>query len=185
MERVSELENKQNVKPSAAAAATRMKPEKFSGSGNDTDFQAFLNEFEACARMNGWKEAEKANQLILCMKEEARVVNFRRATRALTLVWWSLFAKNSACVSFLKPLKLRSKPQRRKVAESLLDLSIDIKLLCGEADPTLSSASLEQFYVDHFIDAIGATLAKVLIRSKRSIPDRALSETLELEALQL
>lgn len=86
MERVSELENKQNVKTSAAAAATRMKPEKFSGSGNDTDFQAFLDEFEACARMNGWKEGEKANQLILCMKEEARVVNFRQATRALTLV---------------------------------------------------------------------------------------------------
>jgi len=30
-----------------------------------TDFQAFLDQFGACARMNGWKEEEKANQLIL------------------------------------------------------------------------------------------------------------------------
>jgi len=60
------------VKPSVAA--TRVKPEKFSGSGNNTDFQALLDQFEACARMNCWKEEEKANQLILCMKEKARVV---------------------------------------------------------------------------------------------------------------
>ena len=51
-----------------------VKPEKFSVSGNDTDFQAFLDQFEVCARMNGWNEEEKANQLILCMKEKARVV---------------------------------------------------------------------------------------------------------------
>ena len=71
LESLSEFENKQYVKPSAAA--TRVKPEKFSGSGNDTDFQEFLDQFEACARMNGWKEEEKANQRILCMKEKARV----------------------------------------------------------------------------------------------------------------
>ena len=104
LESLSEFENKQYVKPSAAA--TRVKPEKFSGSGNDTDFQAFLDQFEACARMNGWKEEEKANQLILCMKEKARL-NSRRVTRALTHVWWRPFAR--ACVRFPKPLKLRSK----------------------------------------------------------------------------
>ena len=76
MESLSEFENKQYVKPSAAA--TRVKPEKFSESGNDTDFQAFLDQFEACARMNGWKEEE----------------NSRRVTRALTHVWWRLFARN-------------------------------------------------------------------------------------------
>ena len=66
------METKQRVRRSVAA--TRVKPETFSGSGNDTDFQAFLDQFEACARMNGWNEEEKANQLILCMKEKARVV---------------------------------------------------------------------------------------------------------------
>ena len=60
LESLSEFENKQYVKPSAAA--TRVKPEKFSGSGNDTDFQEFLDQFEACARMNGWKEEEKAKK---------------------------------------------------------------------------------------------------------------------------
>ena len=45
LESLSEFENKQYVKPSAAA--TRVKPKKFSGSGNDTDFQAFLDQFEA------------------------------------------------------------------------------------------------------------------------------------------
>ena len=71
LESLLEFENKQYVKPSAAA--TRVKPEKFSGSSNDTDFQAFLDQFEACARMNGRKEEEKANQLILCMREKACV----------------------------------------------------------------------------------------------------------------
>ena len=51
-----------------------MKSEKFSGSGNDTDFQAFLDQFEVCAKVNNWNEDEKANQLILCMKEKGRVV---------------------------------------------------------------------------------------------------------------
>ena len=102
LESLSEFENKQFVKPSAAAA-TRVKPGKFSGSGNDTDFQAFWDQFEACARMNGWKEEEKANQLILCIKEKARVV------MSLIHVWWRLFARKSACVRFPKPLKLRSK----------------------------------------------------------------------------
>ena len=45
LESLSEFKNKQYVKPSAAA--TRVKPEIFSGSGNNTDFQAFLDQFEA------------------------------------------------------------------------------------------------------------------------------------------
>ena len=57
--------------------------------------------------------------------------------------------------------------------------------MCGEAYPTLSSASLEQACVDHFTDAIGATLAKDVIRSKPSTLDKALSEALELAALEL
>ena len=60
--------------PSATPARVKsVKPEKFPGSGNDTDFQAFLDQFEVCARMNGWNVEEKGNQLILCMKEKARV----------------------------------------------------------------------------------------------------------------
>ena len=81
--------------------------------------------------------------------------------------------------------KATLKARRTKVGESLLDLSIDVKRLCGEAYPTLSSASLEQACVDHFTDAIGATLAKDVIRSKPSTLDKALSEALELEALEL
>ena len=49
----------------------------------------------------------------------------------------------------------------------------------------MSSASLEQACIDHFTDAIGATLAKDVIRSKPSTLDKALSEALELEALEL
>ena len=52
----------------------KARPEKFSGSGNDTDFEAFLDQFEACARMSSWNEEEKRNQLILSVKDRARVV---------------------------------------------------------------------------------------------------------------
>ena len=81
--------------------------------------------------------------------------------------------------------KATLKARRRKVGETLLDLSIDIKHLCGESYPTLSPASLEQACIDHFTDALGATLAKDVIRSKPSTLDKALSEALELEALEL
>ena len=74
--------------------------------------------------------------------------------------------------------KATLKARRRKVGETSLDLNIDIKRLCGEA-------SLEQACIDHFTDALGATLAKDVIRSKPSTLDKALSEALELEALEL
>ena len=185
LESLSEFENKQYVKPSAAA--TRVKPEKFSGSGNDTDFQEFLDQFEACARMNGWKEEEKANQLILCMKEKAHVVMspLSASDKSSYTCMVEALRKKIGMRQVPEAAKATLKARRRMVGESLLDLSIDIKHLCGQAYPTLSSASLEQACVDHFTDAIGATLAKDVIRSKPSTLDKALSEALELEALEL
>ena len=81
--------------------------------------------------------------------------------------------------------KAMLKAQPMKVEETLLDLSIDIKCLCRETYPSLSPASLEQACIDHFTNALGATLAKDVIRSKPSTLDKALSEALELEVLEL
>ena len=185
LESLSEFENKQYVKPSAAA--TRVKPEKFSGSGNDTDFQAFLDQFEACARMNGWKEEEKANQLILCMKEKAHVVMspLSASDKSSYTCMVEALRKKIGMRQVPEAAKATLKARRRMVGESLLDLSIDIKHLCGEAYPTLSSASLEQACVDHFTDAVGATIAKDVIRSKPSTLDKAVSEALELRAVRM
>ena len=74
LEKVSQMKSKQLARDSQAARLTTVKPKKFSGSGNDTDFQAFLDQFEVCAKVNNWNEEEKPNQLILCMKEKAHVV---------------------------------------------------------------------------------------------------------------
>ena len=41
LEKVSQMESKQLARNSQLAKSTAVKPEKFSGSGNDTDFQAF------------------------------------------------------------------------------------------------------------------------------------------------
>lgn len=185
LEMVSEVETKQRVRQSPAA--TRVKPEKFSGSGNDTDFQAFLDQFEACARMNGWNDEEKANQLILCMKEKACVVmsQLSSSDKSSYKCMVEALRKKIGMRQVPEAAKATLKARRRKVGETLLDLSIDIKRLCGEAYPTLSAASLEQACIDHFTDAIGATLAKDVIRSKPSTLDKALSEALELEALEL
>ena len=139
-----------------------MKPEKFSGSGNNTDFQAFLHQFEVCAKVNNWNDEEKANQLILCMREKARMVmsqlssedknSYERMVRALH--------EKIGMPQVPEAAKATPKAQRRKVGETLLDLSIDIKCLCREAYPSLSPASLEQACIDHFTDALGATLAR-------------------------
>ena len=188
LEKVSQMESKQLARNySPPAKSTTVKPEKFSGSGNDTDFQAFLDQFEVCAKVNNWNEEEKANQLILCMKEKARVVmsqlssedknSYERMVKALR--------EKIGMRQVPEAAKATLKARRRKVGETLLDLSIDIKRLCGEAYPSLSPASLEQACIDHFTDALGATLAKDVIRSKPLTLDKALSEALELEALEL
>ena len=79
LQKAPKMESEQHVFKESGSSATAarvksVKPEKFSGSGKDMDFQAFLDQFEVCARMNGWNKEEKANQLILCMKEKACVV---------------------------------------------------------------------------------------------------------------
>ena len=187
LEKVSQMERKQLALGSRSLKSKTVKLEKFSGSGNDTDFQAFLDQFEVCAKVNNWNEEEKANQLILCMKDKALVVmsqlssedknSYERMVKALR-------EKIGMC-QVPEAAKATLKDRRKKVGETLLDLSIDIKRLCGEAYPNLSPASLEQACIDHFTDALGATLAKDVIRSKSSTLDKALSEALELEALEL
>ena len=118
MESLSEFENKQYVKPSAAE---RVKPEKFSGSGNDTDFRTFLDQFEACARMNGWKEEEKANQLILCMKEKARVVmsQLSASDKSSYTCMVEALRKKIGMRQVPEAAKATLKARRRKVGESL------------------------------------------------------------------
>ena len=81
--------------------------------------------------------------------------------------------------------KATLKARRRKVGETLLDLSIDIKCLCGEAYPSLGPESMERASIDHFTDALGVSLAKDIIRAKPETLDKALAEALELEALDL
>ena len=187
LEKLSEMESKQLPFKGQSVKSTRVKPEKFSASGNDTDFQAFLDQFEVCARMNDWNEEEKANQLVLCMKEKARVVMSQLSSDDKNSYQHMVKALREKIGMRQVPeaAKATLKVRRRNLGETLLDLSIDIKRLCGEAYPTLSPASLEQACIDHFTDALGATLAKDVIRSKPSTLDKALSEALELEALEL
>ena len=129
----------------------------------------------------------KSKSLILCIKEKACVVmsQLSASDKSSYTCMVEALRKKIGMRQVPEAAKATLKARRRKVGESLLDLSIDIKRLCGEAYPTLSSASLEQACVDHFTDAIGATLAKDVIRSKPSTLDKALSEALELEALEL
>ena len=187
LEKVSQMESKQLALGSRSLKSTTVKPEKFSGNGNDTDFQAFSDQFEVCAKVNNWNEEEKANQLILCMKDKARVVMFQLLSEDKNSYERMVKALREKIGMRQVPeaAKATLKARRRKVGETLLDSSIDIKRLCGEAYPSLSPASLEQACLDHFTDALGATLAKDVIRSKPSTLDKALSEALELEALEL
>jgi len=147
-------------------------PEKFSGSGNDTDLQAFLDQVEVCARMNGWDEKEKANQLILSIKEKARVSQLSSNDKSL-YGSMQVLREKIGMRQVPEAAKATLKALRKKVGETLLDLSIDIKRLCGEAYPNLSPTSLEQACIDHFTDALGATLAKDVIRSKPSKLDKS------------
>ena len=61
LEKVSQMESKQLALGSRSLKSTTLKPKKCLGSGNDTDFQAFLDQFEVCAKVNNWNEEEKAN----------------------------------------------------------------------------------------------------------------------------
>ena len=61
LEKVSQMKSKQLALNSEPAKSMTLKHEKFWGSGNNTDFQAFLDQFEVCAKVNNWNEEEKAN----------------------------------------------------------------------------------------------------------------------------
>ena len=166
---------------------TKARPEKFSGSGNDTDFEAFLDQFEACARMSSWDEEEKRNQLILSVKDRARVVLSQLSEEQKSDYQSMVKALRDKIGMRQVPeaAKATLKARRRKVGESLLDLSIEIKRLCKEAYPTLGAESMERACIDHFADALGVSLAKDVIRAKPETLDKALAEALELEALEL
>lgn len=155
------MESKQYVK-GQSATSTRVKPEKFPGSGKDTDFHAFLDQVEACARMNSWDEKEKANQLILSVREKARVAMSQLSSNDKSLYGSQALRGKIGMHQVPEAAKATLKALRKKVGETLLDLSIDIKRLCGEAYPTLNPASLEQACTDHFTDALGATLVNSL-----------------------
>ena len=177
LEKVSQMESKQLARNNQSVKSTTVKPEKFSGSGNDRDLQAFSDQFEVRAKVNNWNEEEKANQLILSQLSSEDKNSYERMVRAVR----EKIGKRQVPEAAKATLKAR----RRKVRETLLDVRIDIKRLWREAYPSLSPASLEQACNDHFTDALGATLAKDVIRSKPSTLDKALSEGLELEALEL
>ena len=68
--------------------------------------------------MNGWKEEEKANQLILCMKEKARVSDKSSYTCMVEAL-----RKKIGMRQVPETAKPTLKARRRKVGESLLDLS--------------------------------------------------------------
>ena len=101
------------------------------------------------------------------MKEKARVVMSQLSSSDKSSYKFMVEAlrKKIGMRQVAEAAKATLKARRRKVGETLLDLSIDIKRLCGEAYPALSTASLEQACIDHLTDAIGATLAKDVIRS--------------------
>ena len=83
--------------------------------------------------------------------------------------------------------------EHKRVIHEIGELQKREPELIEERDEAKESArkaleSLSEFVqacVDHFTDAIGATLAKDVIRSKPSTLDKALSEALELEALEI
>ena len=176
LEKVSEVESKRFAVKGQSAKSTRVKAEKFSGSGNDTDLQAFLDQFEVCAKMNDWNEQEKANQLVLCMKEKARVVMSQLSSDDKSSYGCMVRAlcEKVAMSQVPEAAKATLKARCRTVGETLLDLNIDIKRLCGKAYPILNPATLEQACIDHFTDALGATLAKDVILSKSLTLDKAL-----------
>ena len=125
LEKVSQMESKQLALGSRSLKSTTVKSEKFSGSGNDTDFQAFLDQFEVCAKVNNGTEEENANQLILCMK--ARVVmsqlssedknSYERMVKALL--------EKIGIRQVPEAAKATLKVRRRKVGETLLDLILN------------------------------------------------------------
>ena len=83
--------------------------------------------------MNGWKEEEKANQLILCLKQKARVVmsHLSASDKSSYTCMMDALCKKIGMRQVPEVTKATLKAQRRKVGESLLDLSIDIKCLFG------------------------------------------------------
>jgi len=100
------------------------------------------------------------------MKEKARLAMSQLSSNDKSLYGSQALRGKIGMRQVPEAAKATFKALRKKVRETLLDLNIDIKPLSGEAYPTLSPASLEQACIDHFTDALGATLVKHVIRSR-------------------
>ena len=104
LEKISEMESKQSAK------SARVKPENFRVAATTRTSRRFWISL-VCAKVNNWNEEEKANQLILCMKEKARVVMSQLSSEDKSSYerMVKLYAKRAECVRSLKLPKLRSR----------------------------------------------------------------------------
>ena len=130
-----------------------MKPRKFDGTGS---LEAFLAQFETCARHNGWSEQEKLDYLQCSLDDVATQTFWDFGSRkvvsysALVDVLQQRFGASGQTETHRTQLRCR----RQQKNETLAELMQDIRRLMALAYPVPNEEVTEILARDVFIDAL-------------------------------
>ena len=165
----------------AAASAVRkpvIMPDPFHG-GVEDEWQDWLNNFEACAKINGWDDQTKCLFLGVRMKGVAQKVYFEmeEATRDEWSVLVTTLASRFKNTKQEEICKSQFVIKRRSDTESLLEFGNSIRRLASKAYPTMDPNVRDELARDQFIRGMNNTRLSVELR--KNIP-KTLDDTIRI-----
>ena len=171
--------------PDLAISKPVQEPPKYDGKSS---WEAFLEQFEIAAKLDGWSDEQKALFLATSLRGNATLIlrnisgNERGDYAKLVAALSSRFGITHQ--SDLARAKLKTRIKRRE--ESLPELAENVETLTRKAYPDASTELQDVLARDHFIDALYEEDLRLRIRQARPKSLQVALETaLELESFQL
>ena len=131
-------------------------PDKFNGT--TSEWQDYFRHFETVAGWNGWKEEERAMQLIMCLTGQAQQILGDVPAHVLN-DYFTLVAElnrrfNPAERDEAYRMEFRSR--RRKAGESPMEFGYALRRLASKAFPSVSCSEQEVWIIDQFATGLGS-----------------------------
>jgi hypothetical protein len=141
-------------------------PDHFNG---DADFDRWLVHFEMICEINHWEGRTKANYLCGALRGDAldAIQGLTTRERNHFGVLVQKLRDEVTIKQSVQAYRLQCRRRKRKEKESLLSLSKDIRRLAIKAFPNAPLDVVEDFAVDHFVEALGDATLRIQIRRNK------------------
>ena len=165
----------------------RVTPRMYTGNGN-TSWREYKGHFERVSRINGWRDEQKLDYLLVHLAEAAltyvetlapeRTYTYRGISAALE----ERFGDAQLAEVFKSELRSR----RRRTEESLPALAQDINRLVQRAYPGMEHQAVEELAIERFREAIPEHEQRMAVfRSKAETLDQAVKAAIDAESWQI